>query len=254
MQLAASMLSQAWPKRACSLKAMPATTLKPGGFYPIRVFIFVFVKALQHSIEDVYKGKVLTRLHAFFRKIRTLKLQTLMDKLQLRKEIKLRKDQFTTQQLYEQSLPVIQRLLAHPRLHEAHTVMLYHSLPDEVYTHTLADSLLLGRKTILLPRVTGEGTMELRRYTGPCDLAAGAYGIMEPVGDAFDDYAAIDVAVIPGVAFDQSGCRLGRGKGYYDRFLPLIPNAYKIGVCFPFQLADHIPTDSHDIRMDEVIA
>lgn len=177
-----------------------------------------------------------------------------MNKLQLRKEIKLRKAQFTAQQLYEQSQPVIQRLLTHPRLHGAHTVMLYHSLPDEVYTHTLADSLLLGGKTILLPRVTGEGTMELRRYAGPRDLAPGAYGIMEPTGCLFTDYAAIDVAIIPGVAFDLSGNRLGRGKGYYDRLLPLMPDTYKIGVCFPFQLADSIPTDSHDIKMDEVIA
>ena len=177
-----------------------------------------------------------------------------MDKLQLRKEIKQRKSQFTAQQLYEQSLPVIQRLLAHPRLREARTVMLYHSLPDEVYTHTLADSLLLGGKTILMPRVTGEGTMELRRYTGPRDLSPGAYGIMEPSGDTFDDYADIDLAIVPGVAFDLVGNRLGRGKGYYDRLLPLIPGAYRIGVCFAFQLADSIPTDGHDIKMNEVIA
>lgn len=177
-----------------------------------------------------------------------------MDKKQLRREIKLRKSLYSAQQLYEQSLPVIQRLLAHPRLREARIVMLYHSLPDEVFTHTLADSLLLGGKTILLPRVTGESAMELRHYTGPCDLAPGAYGIMEPSGTPFADYAAIDLAIVPGVAFDAAGCRLGRGKGYYDRMLPLLTHAYKIGICFPFQMTDDIPTDSHDIKMDEVIA
>ena len=103
--------------------------------------------------------------------------------------------------------------------------MLYYSLPDEVDTHTLVDSLLMSHKTILLPRVTGEGTMELRRYTGPSDLAIGAYNIMEPTGEVYDDYEEIDLAVIPGVAFDAEGNRMGRGKGYYDRFLPLVPQA-----------------------------
>ena len=131
--------------------------------------------------------------------------------------------------------------------------MLYYSLPDEVCTHTLVDSLLMSGKTILLPRVTGESTMQLRRYTGPRDLAAGAYGIMEPTGDAFDDYPSVDLAVVPGVAFDRSGNRMGRGKGYYDRFLPMLKRAYKIGVCFPFQMVDSLPTDGHDVRMDEVI-
>lgn len=176
-----------------------------------------------------------------------------MEKSTLRKEIKNRKRQFTRQELHEMSFAVVQRLLSHGRLKEAKTVMLYYSLPDEVDTHTLVDSLLMSRKTILLPRVTGEGTMELRRYTGPSDLAIGAYNIMEPTGEVYDDYKEIDLAVIPGVAFDAEGNRMGRGKGYYDRFLPLVPQAYKLGVCFPFQKVDSIPTDEHDIRMDEVI-
>lgn len=177
-----------------------------------------------------------------------------MDKNDLRKEIRNRKRQFTSQQLHELSFPVIMQLLSHPRIKAAHTVMLYYSLPDEVDTHTLVDSLLMNRKRVVLPRVTGDGTMELRLYTGPRDLTAGAYGIMEPTGDVFADYNAIDIAVIPGVAFDRRGNRLGRGKGFYDRFLQRLAHTYKIGVCFQFQIAGHIPTDRHDIRMDDVIA
>ena len=131
--------------------------------------------------------------------------------------------------------------------------MLYHSLPDEVDTHTIVDSLLMNGKTILLPRVTGEGTMELHRYNSPKDMEIGAYGIMEPTGPLFTDYADIDLAIVPGVAFDHDGNRMGRGKGYYDRFLPLIPDTYKIGVCFPFQMITSIPAEEHDIRMDEII-
>lgn len=177
-----------------------------------------------------------------------------MDKSELRNEIKNRKRQFTSLQLRELSFAVIQRLLSHPRLKEAHTIMLYYSLPDEVYTHTVVDSLLMSHKTILLPHVTGNGTMELRLYTGPKDLTTGAYGIMEPTGKFFTEYSTIDLTVVPGVAFDLTGNRMGRGKGYYDRFLPLVHNAYKIGICFPFQIVDDIPSEEHDIKMDEIIS
>ena len=95
--------------------------------------------------------------------------------------------------------------------------------------------------------------MELRIYTGENDLATGCYGIKEPTGKVFTDFAKIDVAIIPGVAFDRQGHRLGRGKGYYDRLLSVMPQVYKIGLCFDFQVVDNVPVDSHDIRMDEVI-
>lgn len=107
-------------------------------------------------------------------------------------------------------------------------------------------------KRILLPVVVGDD-LELRLYTGPEDLAIGAYGIEEPTGARFTDYTAIDLIIVPGVAFDRNGNRLGRGKGYYDRLLPRIPSAYKIGICFPFQVVEEVPAEPFDIRMDEII-
>ena len=151
------------------------------------------------------------------------------------------------------SFPVVMRLLSHPRIKTANTVMLYYSLPDEVDTHTLVDSLLMRGKHILLPRVTGEGTMELRRYTGPSDLAQGAYNIMEPTGEVFDNYTDIDLAVIPGVAFDKDGNRMGRGKGYYDRYLPRCTRAVKLGIAFEAQRVPHAALDEHDQRLDAFI-
>ena len=145
------------------------------------------------------------------------------------------------------------KLSRHPRLADAHTVLLYSALPDEVPTQPLLNRLSTEGKTVLLPRVVSDTDMELRRYTGSNDLEQGAYGIMEPTGELFIDYDNIDVAVVPGMAFDREGHRLGRGKGYYDRFLTRLPHTYKIGVCFPFQLVDHVPADAHDILMDEVI-
>lgn len=59
--------------------------------------------------------------------------------------------------------------------------------------------------------------------------------------------------MVPGMAFDADGNRLGRGKGYYDRFLALVPDAYKIGVCFPFQKFPAVPVDDNDVKMDIII-
>ena len=66
-------------------------------------------------------------------------------------------------------------------------------------------------------------------------------------------FLSIELVVVPGMAFDKQGHRLGRGKGYYDRLLPKLTNAYKLGVCFPYQYIEEVPTDEHDIRMDEVL-
>lgn len=129
--------------------------------------------------------------------------------------------------------------------------MLYHSLKDEVDTHALIRKWS-RKKRILLPVVVGDD-LELRIYTGSEDMTIGAYGIEEPTGELFTDYAAIEFIAVPGVAFDRSGNRLGRGKGYYDRLLPRIPSAYKAGICFPYQLVEEVPAEAFDIRMDEVI-
>lgn len=152
-----------------------------------------------------------------------------------------------------QSAEILAALETHPAFRAANIILLYHSLPDEVDTHDFIRKWSTKKKKqILLPVVVGDD-LELRVYTGPADLTPGAYGIEEPTGALFTDYAAIDFIAVPGVAFDRNGNRLGRGKGYYDRLLPRIPSAYKAGICFPFQLVEEVPAEPFDIRMDEVI-
>ena len=132
------------------------------------------------------------------------------------------------------------------------TILLYHSLPDEVCTHTLIRHLADQGKIILLPTVVGN-ELTLHRYEGEQALAASnAYGIQESLGTLHSDLAAIDLAIIPGMAFTPQGDRLGRGRGYYDRLLPQL-RCPLISIAFPFQILTHIPTEPHDIRMTEVI-
>lgn len=175
-------------------------------------------------------------------------------KQELRREMRNRKQFFTKEELQRMSSPVIRQLLANGHVLSSHTVLLYYSLPDEVFTHVLADKLSAMGKRVLLPVVTDESHMELREYAGRAGMVPGAYGIMEPQGPRFTDAGAIDLAIVPGMGFDPQGNRLGRGKGYYDRMLASMPNAYRIGVCFGFQMASHVPHGANDIRMNEVVA
>ncbi len=150
-----------------------------------------------------------------------------------------------------ESANILAALEAHPAFRAANTILLYYSLQDEVDTHEFVQKWSC-EKQILLPVVVGDD-LEIRIYTGPEDLATGTYGIEEPTGELFTDYAAIDFIAVPGVAFDRNGNRLGRGKGYYDRLLPRIPQAYKVGICFTFQIVEEVPAEPFDIRMDEII-
>ncbi len=174
----------------------------------------------------------------------------------LRLVMRQRKQQYTQQQLKQLSQPVIARLK--PLLKEAQIVMAYYSLPDEVCTHQLLDDLVAEGKTVLLPKVLDAERMELRRYSGPQDLMKGSFHIMEPIGGLFTDYHLIDIALIPGVAFDAAGHRLGRGRGYYDRFLRSMQavassHPLLLGVCFDFQKVASVPVDINDIPVDCVV-
>ncbi len=178
-----------------------------------------------------------------------------MEKAELRKWIRLRKQQYTVAELEAMSATVVGKILEHQRVTDAKTVMLYYALPDEVDTHRLADELVKLGKTVLLPKIIGDGQLEVRVYTGRQDLAQEpAFHIMEPVGELYHTYDDIDVALVPGMGFDDEGNRLGRGKGYYDRLLADMPHTYKIGVCFGFQKVKRVPTSEWDVKMDEVIA
>ncbi len=177
-----------------------------------------------------------------------------MGKHFLREEMRRRKRTTDVDNLRAQAQVINERLLAHPIVAEADVILLYASLPDEVDTCELIRELSARGKKVLLPVVIDDEHMELRVYLGEHYLQEGAFHIKEPVGDVFTDYDTIGVAIVPGMAFDKCGNRLGRGKGYYDRFLASIPYIYIIGVCYDFQLLDEIPTEAHDRRVNEVVS
>lgn len=110
---------------------------------------------------------------------------------------------------------------------------------------------------IVIPRITSdkhsEATMEFYDYN-LADISAGAYGIDEPQGSQTISADMIDMMILPGVAFTSQGDRLGRGKGFYDRYTSRKNfHAYCIGVCYKHQVLDKLPTESHDRGVNDVI-
>lgn len=178
-----------------------------------------------------------------------------MTKQELRTYMRQEKSRYTPEQRAAFSAQVVERLEQHPLFRAAATVLLYRSLPDEVDTHALIRRVA-ANKRILLPVVKDETHLSLRLYAGEEHLARGAFGIEEPVGDDESASAQLDLAVVPGVAFDAEGHRLGRGRGYYDRLLVGLRRlgVPLLGLCFPFQRVASVPTDEHDVAMDDVVS
>ena len=169
----------------------------------------------------------------------------------LRSEVKRLKGLLTEEVRLRKSAAIWTQIEAMPRFRDATTVLLYWSMPDEVYTH---DFIRRWRheKTIILPVVDGD-MLRLAPFEGEESLRKNTtMNLYEPQGNDFPSPQSIELAIVPGIAFDRNDHRLGRGRGYYDRLLPQL-YTYNMGVCFDFQLFDTIPFGENDIPMNNVV-
>lgn len=136
------------------------------------------------------------------------------------------------------------------QVERASTVALFVSLSDEPQSAS-AIAKLSQSKRVVVPRIKGE---EMEFYDISEGLQRGSFGILEPVATTPVEPNEIDVMVVPGVAFTRNGARCGRGKGFYDKYLSHSDfRAYTIGVCYPCQVVDSLPTEEHDKRLDKVV-
>ena len=175
-----------------------------------------------------------------------------MDKSEVRRIMRERKRAVPPEEKLRRSELIMQRVEQSDAFRQASVVLLYWSMADEVQTHRFVERWY-RQKTLLLPCVDGND-LRLRQYTGPDCLVAGEqFGIGEPTGEEWTDLEAVELIVVPGVAFDGRGHRMGRGRGFYDRLLKSTPRAVKIGVGYDFQMLDAVPVEPHDVNMDFVI-
>ncbi len=135
----------------------------------------------------------------------------------------------------------------------AGTIMLYLPLGNEIDTSKILKTAFADGKRCILP-VTDQKTGVIT----PCEVdegtefKKGAFSVLEPIEKKIVEKELIDVFLVPGIAFDKKGARVGFGKGCYDRLLCDI-SAIKIGYCYDFQICDEIPSEGHDIKMDFLI-
>jgi 5-formyltetrahydrofolate cyclo-ligase len=146
-----------------------------------------------------------------------------------------------------------------PAFQRARTVMCYVHVRDEVRTQFALPQVLEGGRQIVIPYCAGD-ELELFRLQSLDELEPRTLGILEP-RKVFRDLdsrrvaaESLDVVLVPGLAFDRRGARLGYGKGYYDRLLRRVrPDALKLGIAFQCQLFPEVPTLDHDVLLDAVL-
>jgi 5-formyltetrahydrofolate cyclo-ligase len=144
----------------------------------------------------------------------------------------------------------VQRLVvASPEFHRSERVVLYAALPDEVPTEEMLRAILETGRRLLLPRAAGAEQLEFAAVEDLAELVPGPFGTLEPVRSRVaETLRREDLVLIPGVAFDRSGRRLGRGGGWYDRSLSDVLSAV-YGISYEFQLIDAVPATRRDRRV-----
>jgi 5-formyltetrahydrofolate cyclo-ligase len=135
------------------------------------------------------------------------------------------------------------------------TVLGYRAIGDELDPSNTVAALRACGVRVAMPRVNALGELDLCEASESCEYVQGPFGILEPApGTPLLEPADLDAAIIPGLAFDRAGHRVGYGKGFYDRLLPsLKPGCVTVGVAFEEQLMDTLPHDSHDAIVDFVV-
>lgn len=175
-----------------------------------------------------------------------------VSKAALRSEIKQLKAQVDPERNMEHARRVFGVIEAMEEFKQAKTVLAFWSLADEIVTHDFIVKWA-DLKSIALPVVVGDN-LELRLFTGKDKLVRSSnFSIFEPSKNKLVEPDQVDFAIIPGVAFDLQGNRMGRGKGFYDKLLPKLNKSLKVGIGYDFQLVERVPITEHDIAVDRVV-
>lgn len=176
-----------------------------------------------------------------------------MPKTSIRQTILNRRRSLAAEICFASSLHIQERLLDMPEFVAAECVALYSPIANEVFTEAVFQEAVGLAKCVVYPRMRG-AELEFVQVGDRRELGPGAFGVLEPKGKNSVPLTAVDLVVVPGVAFDLHGHRLGYGKGFYDRAFgvgsgrPLL-----VGFGFELQVVDQLPREGHDVRLDLLI-
>ena len=174
------------------------------------------------------------------------------EKKALRAKIRTLKRAMTPEEIEERSAKLVEKFLASDAYKNARTIYGYMPYNQEVRTTKALEQALKDGKILALPKVCGD-RMDFIVVTDLSQVEEGYCGIPEPIHDgplATDETALV---LMPGLAFDREGHRMGYGGGFYDKFLESEPNHPTLALCYEFQMMPHLDVEAHDIPVDEVI-
>lgn len=175
----------------------------------------------------------------------------------LRKSIKEKFRTLQEKDFLEKSAAAENNLRSLPLWKDAEVVFAFISMKDEIAMEHILKAVLDENKILAVPRIEGEDLVFHRIDDLSSALEEGRYGIPEPLPSAPEIFPLSGTGVlflVPGLAFDRRRFRLGRGKGFYDRYLSSVADdVLKIGIGYDFQIAEAVPTEPHDKRLDMII-
>ena len=175
-----------------------------------------------------------------------------MNKQELRKAIRTRKRAMTEEEIERRSRSLCQKFLESDAYRACRTLYGYLPYNQEVRTVPMLERALRDGKRVAVPKCYGD-EMKFICLNDLTQVAPGYAGIPEPIADepVADDETAL--VLMPGLAFDREGHRIGYGGGFYDKFLSREPNHPTLTLCYDFQLLPHLDTEEHDIPVDTVL-
>ena len=174
----------------------------------------------------------------------------------LRKELLRKLARVTAEEKARRSREILKKLFGHPKFLEAQVLLTYVALPNEVETRPILEKAWERRKKVFVPRIDlDRKQMVMIEVSRGGELSPGSFGVPEPTFDSRrvgrpEDF---ELVIVPGLGFDRAGGRLGRGEGFFDRFLVDASKAYKIALAFECQIVEKIPREPGDVAVDEVL-
>lgn len=172
-------------------------------------------------------------------------------KKNLRQKLLAKRLGLTPREVADKSIAIFKKIVESSLLAHAKKVSCYIPINNEVDTKPIINFLVEAGADIYLPKFS-DGEYKLVRFASWDDLGKGPYQIPEPEDNDVINAPQIDLAFLPGVAFDKKGMRLGYGKGVFDKLFAN-SKAVRVGLAYEFQIADVIPKESHDLKMDFIL-
>lgn len=175
-----------------------------------------------------------------------------MMKSGIREQLLKKRNALSKSEILEKSYKIMEKLSSLQEYDKSKNIMFFVSFDNEVHTHDMIKEAL-KTKIVIVPKVIEHKIEPALIADFDRLVPTGKFGILEPFEPVLFNRKNIGIVLVPGIAFDRNGHRIGYGFGHYDRFLKTLPKAIKIGLCFDFQIVDKVPHEDFDVAMDIIV-